>query len=143
MILLRINIFTFFWIMQIVAFFIYLRNGKVPISSDICINLIFLELLISVLFGLLGNMWISYKKAAIISLVIIVPIYFTYAYINNASKRNEYLLDVIKKGIKYTCTIELCWCLLQFVLFRFARIDINKIIFQQMILLYGMKQVKN
>ena len=134
MMILKFKIFSLFWILEIFMFiFICLKNQKLVISSEKWIITIFLELVCCVFFAMFGDMWVSYKKAALVSVVLLLPLFFTYSYIEQIARRDKNIFLLIKKGIKISCLIELIWCISQFFFYKSGGIDINNIIFVKLL----------
>lgn len=134
MMIMKQYIFSLFFVLQVLGIVLFsIKSGKLIIAKDKYINFIFVEMGVSTIFCQISDMSLSYKKGAIVALVLILPIYFTYAYIEEKSLKNSNIFVWVKKGIKITCIIELVWCLLQFLLYYMFQLDINQIIFVDML----------
>ncbi len=132
MIILQIRGIAFFVFMQIFfCVYVFCITKKICFFKEIFINMIFIEILISAAVACFSNVPISYKKSAIYITILLFPVYFTTAYINSSVMRKQEILDVIKKAIQIMCLIQLIWCVVQFLLSLFFKIDINEILFVQ------------
>ncbi len=131
MMLVKIDVFSAFFIVQVMGIGILSirKSGKLHFSTDRRVNFVFLSFLISTVACQFSTTWLSYRKAAIAEFILLIPVYFTYAYLEYATQDNCELLSILKKGVQCACVIQLVWCLLQFVLYRLWTIDLNQIVF--------------
>lgn len=130
MMLLKVSVLTVFLALQLLLIAIHIYNtGGIKVTNDKLVNFIFLELIISTICCLTSSISLSYKKAALISTCLVIPMYFFFSLIKGNTRQRAELLCCVKKGIKITCIVELIWCFLQFVAYKFAGLDINQKIF--------------
>ncbi len=97
------------------------------------INAIFLWMMVSALSGFIGNAVPSYKKAAIVMALFMVPMYFSISYCYSLIKKNPNYLTLMIKAFKAMCILHLAWIPLQYVMYYFADIDLNKLIFDEIL----------
>jgi len=121
---------TMFIILQILlcgAVFLY--SGKVCFFKKSIINVIYINFFFSIISALLGNMYPSYKKAAVVMVIFLFPTYFIAAYLDQKRNFKIRYVELFVKAFKLMCLIQLFWVVVQFVLYKGLRIDINKLIF--------------
>lgn len=121
---------TMFIILQILlcgAVFLY--SGKVCFFKKSIINVIYINFFFSIISALLGNMYPSYKKAAVVMVIFLFPTYFIAAYLDQKRNLKISYVELFVKAFKLMCLIQLFWVVVQFVLYKGLRIDINKLIF--------------
>ena len=70
----------FLYLQIIFCIVMALSTKKVVLLPYPIINLIFLELILSAFSGLISNMADSYKKAAVVMALFMVPMYFVASY---------------------------------------------------------------
>jgi hypothetical protein len=134
MMILKIKVFTIFFIAQVLlAAWYFLMRRKVFITQDFWINAIYLELFLSTILAFVSSQPASYRKAALILLVLLVPMYFTYSTFESWLSRHPKLFQSIKKGLVISLGIELVVCLLQFLAYKGFGLDLNKLIFQDLL----------
>ncbi len=146
MMLLQFKIVDAFFLLQVFGTsVIILRNGKISLSRDRRVNAVFLFWILSTVLCVLSrDIPLSYQKGSIIAMVQVVPLYFTFVYIERYTQRNQSLFDGIRKVILLSCVIELVWCLLQYVAYKLMGLDINRLIFTDMLhLVSSASQYKN
>lgn len=130
MMVIRVDVISLFFFLQVITIAAWaLTSGKLAITGNKFINFIFIEMAVSTLLCMFSGVRLSYKKGAIATLVLLIPVYFVYAYIERRTVKKPDLLSLVRAGIKVTCLIELVWCLLQFLLYRLVGLDINQLIF--------------
>ncbi len=81
---------------------------------------------IVILLSLVVNISNGYLYTMVLSTVLSLIICLLYM---GLLKQSLASLDYLILGIKSSCILQIAWCLLQYVLYNFARIDINQAIF--------------
>lgn len=130
MIILQKRGYTFFVLFQcIFVFLCFLYNKKVYIFRNPFVNLTFIELIISAGFAYFSDMKSTYCHTAVYMTMLLIPIYLATSYINHMASEKQRILNVIRKTMKIAVLMQMGWCMLQFVLNRLLKWDLNKIIF--------------
>lgn len=130
MVVIQISRRELFMLMQILfCGLMLLYKKQVILFEHKMINLLFIAVGLSAVSACIGDLPYSYKKAAVVMTIFLIPLYFSLSYLYDLLKKDKNVLKVIINGFKIMCIIQLLWIPLQFVLYRFADIDINKIIF--------------
>lgn len=93
------------------------------------INFLFITVGLSAVSACVEELPYSYQKAAVVMTIFLIPLYFALSYIYDLLKKDHQVLRVIIKGFKITCMIQLLWIPLQYVLYHFIGLDINKVLF--------------
>ncbi len=119
----------FLYLQIIFCMVMALSTKKVILLPYPLINFIFLELILSAFSGLVSNMAESYKKAAVVMALFMVPMYFMVSYCYILIKKNPKVLTVIVKAFKAMCLLQLIWIPLQYIMYHIVGIDINNLIF--------------
>ncbi|MEO1768386.1 O-antigen ligase family protein [Candidatus Enterococcus ferrettii] len=121
---------TLFLFLQIIfCLVVAIGTSKIAFFRFKEINLIFIFMLVTALSAWIGDLPDSYKKAALVVTVYMIPMYFSAAYVYMLMKRDNKMLSVIVRAIKLMCLIQIVWVLIQYVLHTFFGIDINQILF--------------
>lgn len=119
-----------FLLLQIVfCVYMALTTWKLGVIRYAAINGIFLELIVCAISAITGNLPYSYKKAAVVMTVYMIPFYFAAYYMQSMLEHDVRFLPVLRRAIKMMCLIQLCWIPLQYILYHIANIDINQIVF--------------
>ncbi len=135
MMLLRYDMFTLFFFLQI-CFILYMfcLTKKIVFVNSFIINILFIELIISNFLSIFfGNLPLSYKKGALATCILIFPIYFVVSYLKILFARKKQILVLIRSGIRCFCVVQIFWALIQYIGFRFFDIDINQVIFSDIL----------
>lgn len=121
---------TFFFYIGL-AFIVYsiVNKGKLKILKDPLIIAIFAEFFISGIFAQFSGLNSELKKTAIIMPILVMPIFLEAGIFEGLIKRNESILQVILKGVRLACIIQFIYIPVQYLLYHFAGIDLNKEIF--------------
>ena len=119
----------FLYLQIIFCMVMALSTKKVILLPYPLINFIFLELILSAFSGLVSNMAESYKKAAVVMALFMVPMYFMVSYCYILIKKNPKVLTIIVKAFKAMCLLQLIWIPLQYIMYHIVGIDINNLIF--------------
>ena len=109
-----------------------LRSQKLRITRDKLILALFITWILSTLFCILSSISLSYKKNSIIAIVFFVPTFFAISIYSKFVKQKSFV-DCFKKALIISCTIQLIWCLAQFILYSSMRIDLNQIVFSDIL----------
>lgn len=130
MIVVQYHGYTLFFILQLIFCVVMLFVTKsVVLIDNFFINSIYGMLFVSTLSACLSNIAATSKKNAVYFIIILIPMYFVVSYLNSCVLRNREIFDLIKKAIQLMCLAQLVWCLLQFLLYRIAGIDLNEVLF--------------
>lgn len=130
MVVLQISGRTAFLFLQIFFCGVMLINRKsVSFFTDPLINLIFVELIICAFSACIGDMYYSYKKAAVVMTIYALILYFAATYLHSMMKTDPKTLPAFVRGIRIMCLVQLAWIPLQYVLHKGFGIDINQKLF--------------
>ena len=134
MFVLQIANYTLFLWMQIAyVIFMCLFKKKIRIHHNTSINLIFVSLFFFFLMSQLSSMPDSYKKTAIIMPLMLLPLYFSTAFIERYIKRNPLITSKIVHFFKIGIGIQIIWFAFQIVAYSVFHMDINKTVFVDML----------
>ncbi len=119
---------TFFMVFEIIfVIYMFMKRKKLYRVSS-WINLIFIEMIISAGFSFVGPLPLSYRKTAVYMTVLVLPMYFVIMYLQKLTKENINWVCIIKRAIRAMCMVQVTYCCIQFVAYRFG-IDLNQLIF--------------
>ena len=123
--------YTFFFIFELLfILFSVFKTRKIIILKDNSINIIYIFLIITTAYCyFFSNMPSSFKRGAVIQMVLIVPSWLILSYVRSGLKKGNCYVPIIRNALKLMCLLQTSWCLLQFILFTAFHIDINDIIF--------------
>ena len=108
-----------FLLLQIVfCVYMALTTWKLGVIRYAAINGIFLELIVCAISAMTGNLPYSYKKAAVVMTVYMIPFYFAVYYMQSMLEHDVRFLPVLRRAIKVMCLIQLCWIPLQYILYQ-------------------------
>lgn len=125
---------TFFLLLQVVFCGILLcSEKKLHFLKSRTVNFFFISYLLCTFSSYISNIPYSYKKAAVIMAIYMIPLYFTISYLYSMFKKDEKILQILVKGLKAMCMIQLIWVLLQYVVYNFIGLDINQKIFVEIL----------
>ena len=119
----------FFYLGLIFILYSIVNKGKINILKDPLIIAIFAEFLISGIFAQFSGLNRSYKKTAIIMPILVLPIFLEAGIFEGLIKRKTSILQVILKGIRLACIIQFIYIPVQYFLYHYTGIDLNKEIF--------------
>ena len=88
--------------------------------------------ILSTIFCLMSDIPVSYKKNSIIAIAFLVPTFLSVSFYERYLK-SERFVGFIRKALTLTCVIEVILCLVQFVLYKGAHIDLNQLIFRDIL----------
>lgn len=120
---------AFLWVQIFFCCLMALKYNRVYFLKYPIINLIFLELAASAVSAVLSEMPSSYQKAAVVQPIMLIPLYFTAAYLVQLIKRNHAWCGVIIKAVKCAVLIQAIWLPVQLILYRGFQLDINDLLF--------------
>ena len=123
----RKELFLLLQIVFVIVMFIQLK--KMYITKSFFLLFIFLEPFVTAIFAQFSNMSVMYKKTALNLFIMSIPLYFTIFYLNDLVKKNKNIVDIVKKALKLTIILEIIWIALQFIFYRVFNIDINQLVF--------------
>ena len=88
--------------------------------------------MLSTLLCFVSDIPLSYKKNSIIAIVFLVPTFFTISFYERYIK-SERFVAYIKKALALTCTLQVILCVVQFLLYNRAHIDLNQLVFRDIL----------
>ena len=131
--LVQFGIFDLFWILQVLFFLAHIVvTKKLRITKDKTILALNAVWIFSTLLCLLSDIPMSYKKNSIIAIIFLIPTFFTISFYERYIK-SEKFVSSIKKALLLTCVIQVIWCFVQFVLYSGAHIDLNQVLFRNLL----------
>ena len=119
----------FLWMQIVFCVYMMCAVQKIGVVSDTAVNLVFLELIPCALSAVCSDMPYSYKKAAVVMTIYMIPFYLALYYMLMMLNRSETFLAVLRRAVKIMCLVQLCWIPLQYVLYHVLHFDINQAIF--------------
>ena len=140
LILYLMGFFSTFYIIRIKSFQLTTLLAFVCIMS-VCflkqkinlinVNRLFLAFIISVIATSFLNLFLpmedTYKIK--VSIVALIELFILYLSAEQIKQLDKYSISKLISGLRMSCYIHIIWCLLQFVAYNFFEIDINQIIF--------------
>ena len=102
---------------------------RVFFIKNMIVNAVFVSVFLAMLSALLHNVRASYTKTAVYMMIVLVPVYFATGYFNHYLKDQPEKWEIIRNALKLMCLVQMIWCLMQFVLYKGAGIDLNQIVF--------------
>lgn len=124
----------FLWMQILFVSYMILNKKSFLVVKYPVINLIYIELFVSALFSFMTDMPINYKKASINMSIMAIPMYFAIAYIRKiALIQKDDIFRIIRKAIKAAVIIQLGDFYLQLGINKIMHIDINQVIFVNML----------
>ena len=109
--------------------FMLCKKKRIILPKYFLINLIIIGLFVSAIPAFFSEMPVSYKRAAIIQAIMILPVYVTLVYIRELLMEGYDVFSLIIRAIKVMVLIQIGWFLLQTVLWYGMGIDLNKVLF--------------
>lgn len=131
--LVQFKIVDLFWVMQVLfcmAYIVLTKNKKIVIDKWILVLYVVWGL--STFFCLFSSIPLSYKKSSIIGIVQLIPIFLSVV-VYSRHVVSESFVESIKKAIIISCIIQLIWCLIQFLLYKCFSIDLNQVVFRDIL----------
>ena len=129
----QFKIVDLFWVLQILFFMVYIiltKNKQIIIDKWILILYIIWGL--STVVCLVSNIPLSYKKNSIIAFFHLIPIFLSILVFSRHIG-SESFVESIRKAVIFSCIIQLIWCFIQFLLYKSMFIDLNQIIFRDIL----------
>ncbi len=125
---------SFFLILQIVlCIYMFILTKRVVIEKNFFILFITIESVIAMGFSILSDMPYSYKKGSVYMTLLLVIMYFASAYLIYMLDCKKIDMNFIKLCIKTMFILQMHWTIIQYVLFTVMNIDINNIIFVELL----------
>lgn len=140
LILYLMGLFSTFYIIRIKSFQLSTLLAFVCIIS-VCIlkqkinlinvNRLFLGFIVSVIVTSFLNLFLPMADTYNIKISMVALIEFILLYLSaeQIKQLDNYSINKFVSGLRMSCYIHIIWCLLQFVTYEFAEIDINQIVF--------------
>lgn len=121
---------TWFTVLQLIlCIYKVVEKRKIPLTSTWEINLIYGELILATLVGVIFNPILSYKKSAIFMGGMALLTYFTSLYVNEQVKRSSYTVQLIRNAFKAMALVQMIWIPIQYVVHLVSGLDINNLVF--------------
>ena len=131
--LVQFGIFDLFLCLQIVFFLVHtVITRKLRITRDRTIISLYCIWVLSTLLCFVSDIPLSYKKNSIIAIVFLVQTFFTISFYERYIK-SERFVAYIKKALALTCTLQVILCVVQFLLYNRAHIDLNQLVFRDIL----------
>ncbi len=111
---------------------LFIVNRKFE-RTDWLLTLVFLSFILSAISAEINQMPEAYLKLSRSSALMAVPLYFAAAYLGADMKRSVKLMELLKLVLKGITLLQVLWILLQFLLYRLFKIDINQVIFHDIL----------
>lgn len=122
-----------FWIMQVVIFLAYLiMVRRLQITVDRWILALYIVWGLSAGLCFFSEVPLSYKKSAIIAMGQLLPIFFSVSLYAKQLESMSFV-NSLRKALILSCTIQLFWCLAQFLLYRGLQLDLNQLLFRDLL----------
>ena len=102
---------------------------RVFFIKNIIVNAVFISVFLAMISALINNVRASYTKTAVYMTIVLIPVYFAAGYYNHYLSDHPAKWEIIRNALKLMCLVQMCWCLMQFVLYKGAGIDLNQIVF--------------
>lgn len=106
-----------------------LREKKLDFIKNRVILTVMLSIVLSTASACLSDIPYSYKKAAVVTTIYLIPMYFTLSILSNKICKQRSLVYCIRRAIKIMCIIQLIWIPIQYLMYKLLGIDINQKIF--------------
>lgn len=124
---------AFLWCqMAFCAYMLFLKK-KLYFFPSVVVTMVFVMMFVSGVLAQSTDMPDSYRKAAIVLPIMMLPLYFTATYLVVLIKDSYSWLDVIKKAILISLIVQLVWILIQLLFYRVFSIDINHRLFVELL----------
>ena len=107
---------------------LFIVNRKFE-RTDWLLMLVFLSFILSALSAEINQMPLAYRKLSRSSALMAVPLYLVTGYLGADMKRSVRLMDLLKLVLKGITLLQIFWILLQYVMYHTLKIDINQVIF--------------
>ena len=128
--LVQFGIFNLFWIVQVLFFLAHtVVIKKLRITKDKIIISLYVVWILSTLLCIVSDIPMSYKKNSIIAIAFLIPTFFTISFFERYIKSEKFVAS-IKKALIITCVIQVILCMVQFILYNVAHIDLNQLVFR-------------
>lgn len=125
---------TIFLYLEILIFvYMLIRKKRIIILEDKIINGFFFFEIVTCICSFIYNIPDGYKKASFRNTWTSLLCYFVLAYLIYILKNRKEYLYIVKKTIKVALMINVIWCNVQFLFFDFFSMDINNVIFRDIL----------
>lgn len=130
LVLFKVGNITWFILLQFIyCLYSFYKYRKITFSDTPLISFIYLELILSILVGMIWNLQVSYKKSALFMGLMSMMTYVVFIYMNQLIKKDSETVVYIKKAFRWMVLIQLIWIPLQYVIYKMSGVDINNVIF--------------
>lgn len=114
----------------IVVLFIVNRKAQ---WADWLLTLVFLSILFAALAAGISGMPEAYRKLSVSSAIMAVPLYLMTAYLRKSIKEKVSVMDFLFFVLKGVSLLQVLWILIQYVFYHALSIDINEVIFADLL----------
>lgn len=97
------------------------------------VNILYLELILSTIIGMIWNLQESYQKSSIFMGLLSFLTYMVFLYMNHSIKNDFEVIVYVKKALKLMMIIQLLWIPIQYMVYNLCNLDINNLIFVDML----------
>ena len=110
----------------------YIVNRKFE-RTDWLLTLVFLSFILAALSAEINQLPEAYRKLSRTSALMAVPLYLVSGYLGARMKESVRLMDLLKLILKFISLLQVLWILLQYVMYHVFDIDINHVIFAEIL----------
>lgn len=134
MVVLQISGKAFFLILQIIfCLLVVIQKKELVFIKHRVINLLFASFALSAVSACCSEIPFSYKKAAVVMTIFLIPLYFTISFFEKMIRKDKSIVQLIRHAIKIMCMIQLLWIPMQYIMYNFGGIDINQKLFVELL----------
>lgn len=122
---------VFLWLQVTFVTMFFYKEKKIELIKEPLIVMLFAEPFIAGVFAQFSSMTETYKRTAINLAIMALPLYFAICCIIKLMKDKSYktIIKIIVNAIKMVVLVELVWIFIQLLLYRLFGVDINQLIF--------------
>lgn len=124
------SLYIWFQLISVIVFLIVYKKIYIPFRS---IRIIYLSLFVTTLLTQFSSIPQSYKNAAIYIYAFEIPAYICIGYLYRIAKSDISIFKIIHSALKYMCVFQLAWCVIEFVTYYVSGVDLNDLIFVQIL----------
>lgn len=131
--LVQFGIFDLFWILQTLFIIIHITTTKkLQITKNKMVISLYVVWILSTLLCFVSDIPLSYKKNSLIAIAFLTPTFFTISTYEKHISSNKFVAYT-KKALALTCVTEVILCMVQFLLYNVAHIDLNQLVFRDIL----------
>lgn len=102
---------------------------KLFFIKNALVNAVFIGMVLTFCSALLNPVQLSYTKTAVYMTVVMIPVYFSTAYVTEYLRDHPSKWEVIRNALKLMCLVQIVWCFIQFMLYKVFLFDLNQFCF--------------